>query len=49
MYIQSSIFNGKGIKYFENQKEHHKSKTYAQEYEGYVKFYQQTIRKQANK
>jgi len=31
--------------YIENQKEHHKTKSYADEYEGYVKFYQQTIQK----
>jgi len=31
--------------YIENQKEHHKSQTYAEEYEEYIKFYQQTIRK----
>jgi len=29
--------------YIENQKEHHKTKSYVEEYEGYVKFYQQTI------
>jgi REP element-mobilizing transposase RayT len=33
-------------KYIENQNEHHKKQTYADEYEGYVKFYQQTINKQ---
>jgi hypothetical protein len=32
--------------YIENQKEHHATKeTFEQEYEGYVKFYQQTISK----
>ena len=31
--------------YIENQKEHHKTKSFAKEYEGYVKFYQQTINK----
>jgi REP element-mobilizing transposase RayT len=35
--------------YIENQKEHHKTKSYAEEYEGYVKFYQQTIRKRTKK
>ena len=34
--------------YIENQKEHHKKQTCAEEYEGYVKFYQQTIRKKTN-
>jgi REP element-mobilizing transposase RayT len=31
--------------YIENQKEHHKKQNYTEEYEGYIKFYQQTIRK----
>jgi len=31
--------------YIENQPEHHKTKSFAEEYEGYVKFYQQTINK----
>ena len=35
--------------YIENQKEHHKTKSYTEEYEGYVKFYQQTIRKKTKK
>jgi REP element-mobilizing transposase RayT len=35
--------------YIENQKEHHKTRTYAEEYDGYVKFYQRTIRKKTNK
>jgi REP element-mobilizing transposase RayT len=35
--------------YIENQKEHHKKTSYAEEYEGYVKFYQQTIRKRTKK
>jgi REP element-mobilizing transposase RayT len=35
-------------RYIENQKEHHKKQNYAEEYEGYVKFYQQTIRKKTN-
>jgi len=35
--------------YIENQKEHHKTQSYTEEYEGYVKFYQQTIRKTTNK
>ena len=35
--------------YIESQKEHHKNETYDDEYEGYVKFYQQTIRKKVNK
>ncbi|MDR1983407.1 MAG: transposase [Prevotellaceae bacterium] len=35
--------------YIENQKEHHATKeTYAQEYEKYIKFYQQTINKKKN-
>jgi len=34
--------------YIEHQKEHHKKQTCAEEYEGYVKFYQQTIRKKTN-
>ena len=34
--------------YIENQKEHHKKRTYAEEYEEFVKFYQQTIRKKTN-
>jgi hypothetical protein len=29
--------------YIENQPEHHKTKTFSEECEGYVKFYQQTI------
>ena len=33
--------------YIENQKEHHKTQNYAEEYEGFVKHYQQTIRKNA--
>jgi REP element-mobilizing transposase RayT len=35
-------------KYIKNQKEHHKKQNYAEEYEGYVKFYQQTIIKKTN-
>ena len=35
--------------YIENQKEHHKKQGYAEEYEGYVKFYQQTIRRKVHK
>jgi REP element-mobilizing transposase RayT len=31
--------------YIENQKEHHKTQNYTDEYEGYIKFYQQTIKK----
>jgi REP element-mobilizing transposase RayT len=31
--------------YIENQKERHKKQNYAEEYEGYIKFYQQTISK----
>jgi REP element-mobilizing transposase RayT len=34
--------------YIENQKEHHKKQNYAEEYEGYVKFYQQTIKKKTD-
>jgi REP element-mobilizing transposase RayT len=34
--------------YIENQKEHHKTQNYVEEYEGYIKFYQQTIRKKTN-
>ena len=34
--------------YIENQKEHHKNNSYAEEYERFVKFYQQTIRKKTN-
>jgi len=33
--------------YIDNQKEHHKKQSYAEEYEGFVKHYQQTIRKKA--
>jgi REP element-mobilizing transposase RayT len=32
-------------KYIKNQKEHHKKQSYMEEYDGYVKFYQQTINK----
>jgi REP element-mobilizing transposase RayT len=32
--------------YIENQPEHHKTKSFAEEYDDYVKFYQQTINKQ---
>ena len=35
--------------YIENQKEHHKTKSYSEKYDGYVKFYQQTIRKKSSK
>ena len=35
--------------YIESQKEHHKNETYDEEYEKFVKHYQQTIRKKANK
>jgi REP element-mobilizing transposase RayT len=35
--------------YIENQKEHHAKQSYTNEHEGYVKFYQQTIRKKTNK
>ena len=31
--------------YIENQNEHHKNQSYAEEYESFIKFYQQTIRK----
>jgi len=31
--------------YIENQKEHHNKESYAEEYETFLKFYQQTIRK----
>ena len=31
--------------YIDNQKEHHKKQSYAEEYDGFVKHYQQTIRK----
>jgi REP element-mobilizing transposase RayT len=34
--------------YIENQPKHHKATSYAEEYEKYVKFYQQTIRKKTN-
>jgi REP element-mobilizing transposase RayT len=34
--------------YIENQEEHHKKQNYAEEYEGYVKFYQQTIKKKTD-
>jgi hypothetical protein len=34
--------------YIENQKEHHKKETYAEEYERFVRLYQQTIRKKTN-
>jgi len=34
--------------YIENQKEHHKKQTYTEEYESFIKFYQQTIRKKTN-
>jgi REP element-mobilizing transposase RayT len=34
--------------YIENQKEHHKKQNYAEEYERYVKFYQQTIMKKTS-
>lgn len=35
----------KVCKYIYNQKEHHRKQTFAEEYEGFVKFYQQTIKK----
>jgi REP element-mobilizing transposase RayT len=35
--------------YIENQKEHHKKQSYSEEYEGYIKFYQQTLRRKLNK
>jgi REP element-mobilizing transposase RayT len=35
--------------YIENQKEHHKKQSYSEEYERYIKFYQQTIRRKTNK
>ena len=35
--------------YIENQKEHHKKQSYVEEYEGYIKFYQQTIRRKVHK
>ena len=35
----------KVCEYIEYQPNHHKTKNYAEEYEGYVKFYQQTIKK----
>jgi REP element-mobilizing transposase RayT len=35
-------------KYIKNQKEHHKKRSYIEEYNGYVKFYQQTINKKTN-
>jgi len=35
--------------YIDNQKEHHKKKSYEEEYNDYVKFYQQTIKKCTNK
>ena len=35
--------------YIENQKEHHKTENYNEEYERYLKFYQQTIRKNNSK
>ena len=35
--------------YIENQKEHHKTENYNEEYERYLKFYQQTIRKNMDK
>ena len=31
--------------YIENQKEHHRKQSYAEEYESFLKFYQQTINK----
>jgi REP element-mobilizing transposase RayT len=34
--------------YIANQKEHHKKHSYGEEYEKYVKFYQQTIRKKTS-
>ena len=34
--------------YIENQKEHHKKESYEDEYERYLKFYQQTIRKKSD-
>ena len=35
--------------YIENQKEHHKTENHNEEYERYLKFYQQTIRKNIDK
>ena len=35
----------KVCEYIENQPNHHKTTSYVEEYEGYVKFYQQTINK----
>ncbi|MDR2706579.1 MAG: transposase [Planctomycetaceae bacterium] len=35
-------------KYIRNQKEHHQKYSFAEEYEGYVKFYQQTIYRKTN-
>ncbi|MDR1405767.1 MAG: hypothetical protein LBI89_01005, partial [Prevotellaceae bacterium] len=35
----------KVCKYILNQPEHHKKKTYAEEYEQFIKFYQHTIKK----
>ena len=35
--------------YIENQKEHHTKQSYAEESEGYLKFYQQTIRGKSKK
>jgi len=34
--------------YIENQKEHHKKESYDEDYERYLKFYQQTIRKNSD-
>jgi REP element-mobilizing transposase RayT len=36
-------------KYIKNQNEHHKKQNYAEEYEGYVRFYQQTIHQKTNR
>jgi REP element-mobilizing transposase RayT len=36
-------------KYIKNQNEHHKKQSYAEEYDGYVKFYQQTIHPKTNR
>ena len=33
--------------YIENQKQHHQKQSFEEEYEKYLKFYQQTIRKNA--
>jgi REP element-mobilizing transposase RayT len=39
----------KVCKYILNQKEHHKKQDYAQEYDTFIKFYQQTINKKIEK